>query len=71
MKIFKGKGELTRFQILAEIARSQPHLRQRDIAKKIGITVQAVSENIKSLVKEGYVEYGHRRSEYRLTKKRT
>ena len=34
MKVFKKKGELTRFQILAEIAKEQPHLRQKDIAKK-------------------------------------
>ena len=35
MKVFKNKGELTRFQILGEIARSQPHLRQKDIAEKL------------------------------------
>lgn len=69
MKIFKKKGELTRFQILSEIARNEPHLRQKDIANKLGITIQAVSENIKSLVEEGYVESGGGRFRYKITKK--
>lgn len=69
MKIFKKKGELTRFQILGEIARNEPHLRQKDIAEKLGITIQAVSENIKSLVEEGYVESGGARYRYKITKK--
>ncbi|MCE5215201.1 MAG: winged helix-turn-helix transcriptional regulator [Methanobacterium sp.] len=69
MKVFKKKGELTHFQILAEIAKQEPHLRQKDIAKKLGITVQAVSENIKSLADEGLVETGKGRSNYKITKK--
>ncbi|MCE7698838.1 MAG: winged helix-turn-helix transcriptional regulator [Methanobacterium paludis] len=69
MKVFKKKGELTHFQILAEIARGQPHLRQKDIADKLGITVQAVSENIKNLVDEGFVETGMGRSKYKITKR--
>lgn len=69
MKVFKKKGELTRFQILADIARDQPHLRQKDIAEKLGITVQAVSENIKSLVDEGFVETGMGTARYKITKK--
>lgn len=68
MKVFKNKGELTRFQILGEIARSQPHLRQKDIAEKLGITIQAVSENIKTLVEEGYMEIGDGRSNYTISK---
>lgn len=69
MKVFKKKGELTRFQILAEIAKQEPHLRQKDIAEKLGITVQAVSENIKSLVDEGLVETGEGHVHYKITKK--
>jgi len=69
MKTFKKKGELTRFQILAEIAENQPHIRQRDIAEKLGITVQAVSENIKTLTDQGYIEPGDGRSYYKLTKR--
>ncbi|NYB52171.1 MAG: MarR family transcriptional regulator [Methanobacteriaceae archaeon] len=69
MKVFKKKGELTKFQILAEIARGQPHLRQKDIAQKLGITVQAVSENLKTLVDEGWVETGTGQSRYKITKR--
>ncbi len=68
MKVFRKKGELTKFQILAEIAKGQPHLRQRDIADKLGITVQAVSENLKTLVDEGWVETGSGQSRYKITK---
>ena len=69
MKVFKKKGELTKFQILAEIAREQPHLRQKDIAEKLGITVQAVSENIKNLVDAGFVETGMGTTKYKITKR--
>jgi len=69
MKVFRKKGELTKLQILAEIAKQQPHLRQKDIAKKLGITVQAVSENIKSLVDDGFVETGMGRAKYKITKR--
>lgn len=69
MKVFKKKGELTKFQILAEIAKGQPHLRQKDIADKLGITVQAVSENLKTLIDEGWVETGRGQSRYKITKR--
>ena len=69
MKAFKKKGELTRFQILAEIAKQEPHLRQKDIAGKLGITVQAVSENIKNLSDEGLVETGKGHGQYKITKR--
>ncbi|AXV38489.1 MAG: winged helix-turn-helix transcriptional regulator [Methanobacteriaceae archaeon] len=69
MNVFKKKGELTQFQILAEIAKNEPHLRQKDIAEKLGITVQAVSENLKNLADEGYVETKMGRSKYKITKR--
>ena len=54
---------------MAEIAKEQPHLRQKDIAEKMGITVQAVSENIKSLVDDGLVETGIGNTRYKITKR--
>ncbi len=69
MKVFKTKGGLTRLQILAEIAKQEPHLRQKDIADKLGITIQAVSENIKSLTDDGFVETSKRPVNYRITKR--
>lgn len=69
MKFFKKRGELTRFQILAEIAKQEPHLRQKDIADKLGITIQAVSENIKNLIDAGYIKSRAGRSPYKITKR--
>jgi putative transcriptional regulator len=69
MKVFKKKGELTKFQILAEIAKGQPHLRQKDIADQLDITVQAVSENLKTLVDEGWVETSSGQARYKITKR--
>jgi len=45
----------TKFQILVEIAANQPNVRQADIADKLNITPQAVSEYFKQLLKEGMV----------------
>jgi len=69
MKIFKKRGEMTRFQILSEISKQDPHLRQKDIAERLNITVQAVSENIKSLVDEGYITSRDGRSPYKISQK--
>lgn len=69
MKGFKKKGELTRFQILAEIAKQEPHIRQKDIANRLGITIQAVSENIQNLTDEGLVETSKRPANYMITKR--
>ena len=65
--ILRSKKESTRFQILVEIAAHQPDVRQKEIADKIGITPQAVSEYIKELVSEGLL-YSDGRVRYRVTK---
>ena len=54
MKAFKKRGALTHFQILSEISKQDPHLKQKDLAEKLDITIQAVSENIKTLIELGY-----------------
>lgn len=66
--ILRSKKEITKFQILVEIAAHQPDVMQREIADKIGITPQAVSEYIKDLVSEGLL-YSDGRVRYRVTKK--
>ncbi len=66
--ILRSKKESTRFQILVEIASHQPDVRQKEIADKIGITPQAVSEYIKDLVQEGLL-FSDGRVRYRVTKK--
>lgn len=66
--ILRSKKEITKFQILVEIAAHQPDVMQKEIADKIGITPQAVSEYIKELVSEGLL-YSDGRVRYRVTKK--
>jgi putative transcriptional regulator len=66
--ILRSKKEITKFQILVEIAAHQPDVMQKEIADKIGITPQAVSEYIKDLVSDGLL-YSDGRVRYRVTKK--
>jgi putative transcriptional regulator len=49
--------------------RSQPHVKQKDVADAVGITVQAVSKYFKKLAREGLLEVGSERADYRLTPK--
>ena len=67
MKSFKKRGALTHFQILSEISKQDPHLKQKDLANKLGITIQAVSENIKTLIEQGYITSKDGRSPYKIT----
>ncbi len=65
--LLHSKSGITKFQILIEIAAHQPNVRQKEIAEKIGVTPQAVSEYIKELVAEGLI-YSEGRVRYRITK---
>jgi len=65
--ILRSKKEITKFQILVEIAGHQPDVMQKEIAQRIGITPQAVSEYIKDLVSDGFL-YSDGRIRYRITK---
>ena len=67
--LLKDKGEFTKFQILLEIMRNQPHIKQKDISDKLGITIQAISKYFKKLTKEGLLEAGSERADYHLTQK--
>jgi putative transcriptional regulator len=49
--------------------RNQPHIKQRDISDKLGITIQAISKYFKKLTKEGYLEAGSERADYHITSK--
>lgn len=69
MKAFKKRGALTHFQILSEISKQDPHLKQKDLAQKLGITIQAVSENIKTLIELEYITSKDGRSPYKITQK--
>lgn len=67
--LFRDKGEFTKFQILLEVLRNQPHVKQKDISETMGITIQAISKYFKRLSKEGLLEAGSERADYRLTQK--
>jgi putative transcriptional regulator len=69
--VLREKGESTEFEILLEVLRSQPHVKQKDVANAVGITVQAVSKHFKKLVRGGFLEVGSERADYRLTPKAT
>ena len=49
--------------------RNQPHIKQKDISDKLGITIQAISKYFKKLTKEGLLESGSERADYHLTPK--
>jgi putative transcriptional regulator len=70
MKVFRERGELTKFQILYEISKRKSSLRQTIIAERLGLTVQSISENIKQLIKEGYITANeNEKSSYSITLK--
>ena len=65
--ILRSKREVSRFQILVEIAENQPAIRQLEIAEKLGVTPQAVSDHIRELVDEGMISMSGR-SNYVVTR---
>ncbi|MCW4016515.1 MAG: winged helix-turn-helix transcriptional regulator [Candidatus Bathyarchaeota archaeon] len=69
MNLLRDKGELTKFQILFELNKRQPHVKQEEISSSLGITVQAVSKHFKKLIEEGLIEAGAEKANYRLTPK--
>ncbi|MCD1294717.1 Crp/Fnr family transcriptional regulator [Methanocella sp. CWC-04] len=66
MSVLEKKREVTKFMILVEVAASQPQLKQSDIAEKLGITPQAISEYVKKLVSEGMIT-SEGRGQYSIT----
>ncbi|USZ70293.1 MarR family transcriptional regulator [Natronosalvus halobius] len=64
--VLDNKRAATRFRILVEIAERQPAVSQGEIAAEVGVTSQAVSEYIRDLVEDGFVEK-EGRSRYRVT----
>ncbi|WP_435195592.1 MarR family transcriptional regulator [Natronomonas sp. EA1] len=65
--VLDNKRAATKFRVLAEIAERGPAVNQGEIAEAVGVTSQAVSEYIRELVEEGFVEK-EARSRYRVTK---
>jgi len=70
VEILRNKNLATKFQILVEIASSGPHVQQRDIARKLDVTPQAISDYVAQLIKEGML-ISEGRSRYKLTNEGT
>jgi len=66
IEILQNKYSATRFEIMVEIADSGPNIQQRQIAAKLGITPQAVSDYILKMVEDGFV-ISTGRSSYRVS----
>jgi putative transcriptional regulator len=66
-QILRSKNLATKFQIMVEIAAHQPSIQQKDIAPRLGITSQAVSEYIRELIKDGWLS-SEGRSRYKVTR---
>ena len=66
-QILKSKNLATKFQIMMEIAAHQPNIHQKDIAQRLGITSQAVSEYVKELTRDGWLS-SQGRSQYEVTR---
>jgi putative transcriptional regulator len=66
--VLDNKRAATKFRVLVEIADRQPAVNQGEIADAVGVTSQAVSEYIRELVDQGFVEK-EARSRYRVTKR--
>jgi len=67
VQIFQDKGQLTKFRILVELAEGQPSIQQKDIASRLGVTPQAISQYIEKLIEDGWVA-SDGRSKYRVTR---
>ena len=65
--LLETKRDATKFRILVAIAERQPAVSQGEIADSVGVTSQAVSEYIRELIEDGYVDM-EARSRYRVTK---
>jgi putative transcriptional regulator len=66
VEILRNKSLATRLQILVAIADSGPSVQQQEIAKKLAITPQAVSDYVAQLIKDGLLTAGGR-SRYKVT----
>lgn len=66
-RILQDKSLSTKFRILVELAEGQPSIQQKDIASRLGVTPQAISQYIEKLIRDGWV-VSDGRSKYRVTR---
>ena len=56
VELLQNKNSATRFQIMVEIAASGSNVHQKDIAAKLGVSPQAVSDYIQQLTNEELID---------------
>ena len=66
-RVLQDKGLLTKFRILVELVNGQPSIQQKDVASRLGVTPQAISQYIEKLIDDGWV-VSDGRSKYRVTR---
>ncbi len=66
IEVLRNKNLTTRFQILVEIANAGPAVQQKEIARNLNITPQAVSDYIAQLTREGLL-VAEGRARYQVT----
>ena len=67
MNVLLSRRDTIRLLILAELMVNR-ECNQRDIARKLKLTPQAISEHFKELINDGYIEVIHK-GYYEVTKK--
>uniref|UniRef100_A0A7C3VC35 Winged helix-turn-helix transcriptional regulator n=1 Tax=Archaeoglobus fulgidus TaxID=2234 RepID=A0A7C3VC35_ARCFL len=67
MNVLLSRKDTIRLLILSELM-VNPECNQRDIAKKLGLTPQAISEHFKEMVSEGFINVIHK-GYYEVTEK--
>lgn len=65
--ILRNKQDVSRFQIVVEIAKHQPAIRQREIAELLGVTPQSISGYMQDLLAENLI-IAAGRGRYELTR---
>jgi len=68
VEVLRSKNLATKFQILLEVAANQPNIQQKDIARELNITSQAISEYVRELIKDGWLS-SQGRSKYKVTQR--
>jgi putative transcriptional regulator len=66
VEILQNQNSATRFRVMVEIAANQPNIQQKDIARRLKVTPQAISDYIAQLMKDGFLT-SDGRSHYRAT----
>jgi len=66
VEILQNQNSATRFRVMVEIAANQPNIQQKDIARRLEVTPQAISDYIAQLIKDGFLT-SDGRSHYRAT----